>query len=449
MVTLNSSIVNRLSAQLDGTVILPADNGYNEARRVFNLLVDKLPAIIIRCHNEEDVRIALAFGREQDLPVAIRSGGHNYAGKAVVDDGLIIDMTPMRRFEVDPLAGTLTAQSGFTLIEIDRLLQAVGYVLPVGVVGATGMAGLALGGGLGWTTGRFGLTVDNILSLDMISADGRKITADSEQNPDLFWALRGGCGNFGVVTSFKFKIHKHSEVLFGSLCYPASKAKELLRIYKEFTLDIPDELALMGGLIPMVDGERFRILGCYNGDLKEGEKVFDRLRSFSAPVLDTVKKTTYLHVQETAFPLPAYLKHYIRSSFYSDLPADLISAAAARINEGGPTCALLFQSFHGAPTRVPLEDTAFPFRKKGHVSEVQTAIIDDKEQETLLDWTDKSFEAIDKYSDNTNYVNYLTIGEDYRTREAYGPHWDRLVSIKRKYDPDNVFKVNFNIDPGG
>jgi FAD/FMN-containing dehydrogenase len=444
---INAQKIARLSENFAGKLVSPSDAGYEHLRRVFNLLVDMHPALIARCATEDDILAALAFGIENDLPVAIRGGGHNYAGKGTCEGGVVLDLSPMKAVEIDPRALTVKAQSGLMLIELDRLLQAVGLALPVGVVAETGMAGLALGGGLGWLMGKYGLTIDHMLELEVILADGRKVIANETENSDLFWGLRGGGHLFGVVTSFKFRVRRHSEILFGSLCYPAERARELIEYYAEVTADIPDELSLMGGLIPMLDGHRFRLLGCWNGDLDEGARMFDKLRGFGVPVLDTVQKTTYLKMQESAFPLPPRLRHYVRSSFMGEITPAIVETSMSHIADSGPTCALMFQSFHGQATRVPLEATPFPYRKKGYVLEVQAAILDEESVKPLTGWVDNTFTDLDRLSDHVAYVNYLTVGEDDRVPEAYGPHWQRLSQLKRKYDPDNVFRVNFNVPP--
>jgi FAD/FMN-containing dehydrogenase len=450
---LDESGLSKLRDEVRGPVIGPSDPDYETARRVHNGMIDKRPAVIVRCSGGADVMTALQFGREHGLPIAVRGGGHNVAGKAVCDDGIVIDLSGMKGMQVDPSNRVARAQAGLTWGEFDRETQAFGLATTGGAVSTTGIAGLTLGGGIGWLQRQHGLTCDNLLSADVVTADGHFLTASETQNADLFWGLRGGGGNFGIVTSFEYRLHPVGQVLGGPVLYPFSAAKDAFEFYRDFSQAAPDELFCEFGVGPAPDGQRAVFLFmCYTGPPDLGEKTIAPVREFGHPLQDMLQPMTYCDVQR-AFDadFPFGLKNYWKSSNLgqlSDEAIDTIITAMRAAPSAAP--AIIIDQFGGAVARVSDDATAFGHRQANYDLIIAAIWSDDSAQEAHIDWARSFWEAMQPYSEDSVYVNYLADEGPERVRAAYGgDHWARLVALKRKYDPENVFRNNQNIDPRG
>ncbi len=451
--TLEEASIEKFQASLRGQVLRPGDNGYDEARMVWNRMVDKHPALIARCTGVADVIQCVQFAREHDLLVSVRGGGHNYAGKSVCDNGLMIDLSCMKGIRVDPVRRTARAEAGLKLGEFDHETQAFGLATTLGINTDTGIAGLTLGGGNGWLGGEFGLACDNLLAVDVVTADGRLVTANTEENTDLFWGMRGAGANLGIVTSFEYRLHPVGPVLGGMVIYPLSEARKFLRFFHEFSSTAPDQLSTIGLLLAAPDGSpAVAVAACYSGPLDEAKKALKPLRTFSSPLADLIEPRSYVQMQ-TLFDeawAPGRL-YYNKSSNICDLSDEAIETLVeyARVM---PTSlsSIYFQRLHGAASRVPESDTAFPHRHEHYVFGVHPATENPADTEKMKRWAQECWQAMQPFVEPAVYVNaledYLEEG-DQRIREAYEPNYERLVALKTKYDPSNFFHLNQNIPP--
>jgi len=440
----------QLASRLRGPLLLPGDGGYEDARRIFNAMIDRRPAAIARCTGAVDVIECVRFAREQNLLVSVRGGGHSIAGKAVCDDGLMIDLSQMKGIRVDPASRSAQAQPGLRLGELDRETQAFGLATPLGVVTNTGIAGLTLGGGIGWLNGKFGLACDNVESFDLVTAEGRLVRASAVENADLYWGLRGGSGNFGVVTSFEYRLHPVGTVLGGMVLYPAAKAKAVLRSYFDFCLACPDELSLIAGMLTGPDGNQVAAIAvCYCGELEQGEKLLQPLRSLARPVADLIQPMPYVAQQALLDPAaPHGHRHYWKSSFargLNDEALGLVQDFMARKPSPATFCYL--QHVHGAAARVGVTETAFSHRGDGHDFAIITQWPDPADDEKNIAWARSFFGAMEPHLEAGVYVNNLGEEGGERVRAAYGPNYERLAALKQKYDRDNFFRLNQNIAP--
>jgi FAD/FMN-containing dehydrogenase len=449
-VRMNDTRVEQFHRRLRGRLLRPGDDGYDGARKVYNAMVDKRPALIARCTDAADVIACVEFARDRDLIVSVRGGGHSIPGKAVCDGGLMIDLSLMKGIRVDPAARTADAQPGLTWGEFDRETQAFGLATTGGVVTTTGIAGLTLGGGLGWLMPKHGLSCDNLISVDMVTAEGRLVTASETENADLFWGLRGGGGNFGIVTRFEYRLHEVGPLLAGPVIHPVSKATEMLRFYREWSAAVPDGVMSFPAILPGPDGRPVAAIPvAFCGSPSEGEKVLAPLRGFGPPVADLVEPRSYLQVQgmfDHYYP-PGWF-HYWRSGFLAELSDDAIDTIVAYASEcPTPGTSIVFlEDFHGAARR-PAGETAFANRDHQYNFVINAVSPNPDDSEKNSAWVRRFWEAMRPYSAGRAYVNYLgEEGED-RVREAYGPNYDRLVALKNKYDPANFFRVNQNIRP--
>ena len=435
-----------------GNVIRPGDREYDRARSVWNGMIDRSPAVIVQCLDVADVVNAVNFAREAGLGVAVRGGGHNAAGLAVADGALVVDLSMMRSVDVDPVARTARADGGATWGDFDRATQAHGLATTGGAISMTGIAGLTLGGGIGWLMRSYGLACDNLIAADVVTADGSIVTASESENPELLWGLRGGGGNFGVVTSFTFQLHDVGEVLAGILVHPADRATEVLRFYRDFTRSAPDELALFAALMTSPDGmPMVGLIAAYNGPIEEGERILRPLREFGPPLADQIAPMPYTALQTMLDEgFPSGLPVYWRSNFVSDLSDDAIDTIVdgfSRITS--PLSAILLEHLGGAVARVGRDDTAFDHRD----AEYNLAIIarwpEPAMEEAGIAWARDLWSAMLPFTRGV-YVNYLGVGESSaRVREAYGADkYARLAALKRRYDPTNQFRFNQNIEPG-
>jgi FAD/FMN-containing dehydrogenase len=437
--------------RLRGELITPDDSRYDEARRVWNAMIDRRPAMVARPRGAADVITCVQFARTHHLPVAIRGGGHSVAGRCVCDEGLVIDFEHMKGIRVDPSAKTVRAEPGLRWTEFDRETQAFGLATTGGTIGDTGIAGLTLGGGFGWLEGKFGMTVDNLLGADVVLADGRLVHASESENADLFWALRGGGGNFGVVTSFEYRLHEVGpRILGGLVVHPFPRAKEALKFYAEFLKTAPDELVAAAVLMTGPEGHKAcGIAAAYPGDLAEGERIIAPLKQFGPPVMDVIAPMPYLMQQALIdAAMPPHVLNYWKAEFLRGISDDLIDVAVDAFSRvASPMSSILFFPIRGAASRVAPDATAFPHRKGYHLG-IYSLWRDHTQNDANVAWVRQTWSAIQPFAGGGVYVNEL--GEDDgtdRVRMAYGLNYDRLQRIKSKYDPDNVFSLNANIQP--
>jgi len=452
MATLDSERLETLSAGLSGALLQPGDDAYDEARRIHNGLIDKRPALIARCRGTADVVAAIGLARETGLEISIRGGGHNVAGRAVADGALMIDLAEMKGIHVDPAARTIRAQGGVTWAELNREAAIHGLATPGGTVSTTGIAGFTLGGGLGWVMGIHGLAVDNVLSIELVTADGEVLNVTADSHPDLFWALRGGGGNFGVATSFEYRLHPLREVIGGVIAYPFDVARDVLRFYRDVTQSYSDELVVVCGLIHAPDGSGTKLAAlalCHAGSPERAEEDLAPLRAFGEPLMLEVGPMPY-PVVNTLFD-PAYPKgalNYWKSSFLNNLDDALIDASVeAFASTPSPMTIIAFEHLHGAVSRVGVTDTPVPHRA-GYNVLITSVWTDAGATEENVAWTQAAYGAMSPFFADHRWLNYFS--DDDRadaTRAAYGPNYDRLVEVKRTYDPENVFHLNHNIDP--
>ncbi|MBD0348685.1 MAG: FAD-binding oxidoreductase [Thermoleophilia bacterium] len=438
-----------------GTVIRPADAGYDDARRIFNAMIDRRPAFIARCQGVADVAAAVNFARENELEVTIRGGGHSVAGSCLADGAVLIDLSAMKGIHVDPDRRTARAQGGVTWRELNRETQLHGLAVTGGIISTTGIAGLTLGGGLGWMMGKYGLAVDNLVSAQLVTADARVLTASENENGDLFWALRGGGGNFGVVTSFEYRLHEVGPMVTGGLVvHPYRAARDVLRFYRDFTSNAPDELTAFAGLLFAPDGSGEQVAGvvlCHVGPPEQAQKDIEPLLKFGSPVMVQVGPMPYSAVNamlDEAAP-PGVL-NYWKSSFLQELSDDAIDIMVESfVDTPSPMNFVLLEHFHGQVARVPVDATASPYRETGYNFIIPSAWTDPADTEANVAWTRETFAAVEPFLAKRRYVNYLD-DDDLAarpTREAFGPNYDRLVEVKSRYDPTNFFRHNLNITP--
>ena len=448
--TMDAPSIDALRTAVLGAVLCPDDDGYDLARRVFNGMIDRRPALILRCAGTSDVIRGVDFARSHDLPLSVRGGGHSVAGSAVCDGGLMLDLSGMKGIRVDPLRRTAQAQPGLTLGEFDHETQAFGLATTLGVVSVTGIAGLTLGGGIGWLNGKHGLACDNVLAADVVTADGRLLTASAEENEDLFWGIRGGGGNFGVVTSLTYQLHPVRPVLGGGISYPSARAREAMRFYHQFASSCPDELSTAAALSLDEDGRpALSVAVCYCGTIEEGERVLRPLRAFGPPVADGIGPMPYVALQrasDAGFPLGR--QHYWKSSFLKDLSDDAIEVMFRfAADMPSPFTGVGLQQMGGLASRVDPSATAFAHRDRQYDFLILSQWNDPAESARNIDWTRAFFEAMRPFLKQGVYVNNLGEEGQDRVRAAYGVNYDRLTALKRTYDPTNLFRLNQNVTP--
>lgn len=445
--------VERFTGKFKGEVLRPTDPGYDEARTVWNAMVDKHPGLIARCTGTDDVVACVNFARDHELLVSVRGGGHNYAGKAVCDGGLMIDLSPMKGARVDSERRTVRAQAGLRLGELDRETQKFGLATTLGVNTDTGIAGLTLGGGYGWLASKHGLACDNLIAAEVVTADGSVIEANAEQHADLFWGLRGAGANFGVVTTFEYKLHPVDTVLGGLIIYPLTE--EVLRFFDEFSMGAPDEVTTVGTVLTAPDGKpAFGVIVCYCGSPSDGEDVLKPLRGFSQSAADMIEPRSYLDMQTVLDDVwPPGRHYYNKAHNIRSLNDDAIRIVLEYGNAlPTPVSNIAFQQLHGAASRVAVGETAFPHRYDHYNLMVYPATDDPTESEKIIRWARECWEALQPFVERALYVNALEDALEEgqgRVREAYGPNYDRLVALKSKYDPTNMFRLNANIIPSG
>jgi FAD/FMN-containing dehydrogenase len=460
---LETSAFDELGGSFRGELLLPTNPGYDAARGIWNGAIDRHPACIARCTGAADVVAAVRFARERDLVVAVRSGGHGVAGHAVCDGGLVIDLSPMKGIRVEPQARTARAQAGVLWGELDRETQLFGLATVGGIVTHTGIAGLTLGGGIGWLMRKHGATVDNLLCVDVVTAEGEIVTASEEDNPDLFWAIRGGGGNFGIVTSFEYRLHPVGPiVLSGPVFHRLEDAPEVLRFYREFIATAPDELTTIFELsvappfpfLPEeVHGKPIVMVGaCYAGSPNEGAEVVRALKQFGRPIVDLLEPKPYTALQSMFDPLVPHGWHrYWKSVELPPLTDDAIDTLiehAPAVTSPKSYC-IVFQ-LGGALARVGENETAFSQRDPAHNVNINAVWTEeDPDAERHIAWARDFFDAMQPHAGGRVYVNFLGEEGGNRVRQAYGArNYERLVELKRAHDPTNFFRLNQNIQPG-
>jgi len=444
------SAIQKFRSTLRGPSYCPGEPVYDRTRAIPNAMIDRRPALIVRCSGAADVIACVQFAREQNALVSIRGGGHSVAGKSVCDDGLMIDLSAMKGMRVDPLRKTIRAEAGLTLGEFDRETQAFGLATTLGTISKTGISGLTLGAGWGHLHGKYGLALDNLISLDVVTADGRLLTASATENPDLFWGLRGSGGNLGVVTSLEYRLHEVGLLFAGGVLYPLSFAKEGFKFFREWAPTIPDELVVQCVSLPFPDlGRVFGIAGAYHGDLKKGVEVLKPLRSFGKPLLDIFQPMQYAQLQSMFDPwFPPGRMTYVKSNFFKSLGAE----TAETIDKFLATCPsphtfVGAEHWHGAATRVGVSDTAFPHRSNPFNFIIWSNWEGAENSEENIRWSRDFWSAMKPFVIESSYGNYLSDEGEESARAAYGANYERLAKLKRKYDPTNLFRMNHNIKP--
>ena len=443
-----------------GKVVDPKASTYDDARVIWNATIDRRPALIVKCEEAGDVLRCVQFARDNGLLVAVKGGGHHIAGNAICDEGMVIDLSPMRSVNVDPQTSQARVGPGATLADVDAATAPYGLAVPTGINSTTGIAGLTLGGGFGWITRKYGLTVDSLVAADVVTAEGKMLRASSTENADLFWALRGGGGNFGIVTSFEFKLRAvGQQVLSGLVVHSLDGAEALLKQYSALVERSPDELTCWAVLrdappLPFLPtewhGRKVLVLAmCYVGDLAEGERATAAIRGLGAPIADVVGPNPFAGWQTAFDPLlTPGARNYWKTRDFAELSDGAISAVveAARAAPG-PECEIFIFHIGGAATRVPVSSTAFPQRNAHFGMNVHSRWRDQSADEQHIEWARRAFEATAPFASGTAYVNFMPGDEGERVQSAYGENYARLMEIKRRYDPKNLFRLNHNIVP--
>ena len=436
-----------------GQLLHPTDPAYDERRRVHNGLIDKRPALIASCQGAADIADAVRLARTLGLEVSVRGGGHNVAGRATIDNGLMIDLSPMKGIHVDAAARTVRAQGGVLWKELNRETQLHGLATTGGVVGSTGIAGLTLGGGLGWLMPKYGLALDNLRAAEMVMADGTVVPTSAADNPDLFWGIRGGGGNFGVAASFEYDLHEVGPAITGGVVvHPFARAFDVLRLFRDTCASLPDEGMLVAALQTAPDGSNAKIAaiaGAHCGPLADGESAFRSLKAFGPPVMDVMGPIPYATLNgmlDGAFPRNA--RNYWKAQFLTDLSDDAIRTLIEGFQDcPSPMSAIMVEHFHGAASRVPVTETACAMRVTGFNVVIASQWLSPEDTERGISWARETFASLTPYLASTRYVNYLEDDAPNPEAMAYGPNLPRLIDVKTKYDPENFFRQNVNIRP--
>jgi FAD/FMN-containing dehydrogenase len=456
---LDPDSIKNLKASLRGALLEPSDESYDEARKVYNAMIDKKPRLIARCADVADVIACVNFARENKILLAIRGGGHNAGGLGIADDALVIDLAPIKYTRVDPIAGTVTVGGGCTWADVDHATHAFGMAVPSGIISTTGVGGLTLGGGIGHLTRKCGLTIDNLLSADVVLANGKFVRASADENPDLFWALRGGGGNFGVVTAFTFKLHKIDMIYGGPMLYELSETTEVMRWYRDFIVKAPDELNGWFAFLTVPPGPPFPenlhlkkmcgIVWCCTAPQAKAEEMFKPIRAFKKPALDFVGPLPQPALNSMFDPIyPPGLQWYWRADFVNEL-SDKAIEQHVRFSQALPTMhsTMHLYPINGAASRVGKTETAWSYRDANWAQVMVGVDPDPANKEKITKWSKDYFDALHPYSAGGAYVNFMMDEGEDRVKATYGGNYQRLAEIKAKYDPTNLFRVNQNIKP--
>ena len=460
--TLENTAIETFAEDLRGPVLTANDGTYDDAREIWNGMIDKRPAIIARCSGAADVIDAVTFARNHELLTAVKAGGHNAAGNAICEGGLVIDLSPMNAVHVDPHARTARVEPGVTLREFDHETQTFGLATPTGQVSMTGISGLTLGGGWGWISRKYGMTIDNLRSVDIVTADGELRHASEEEHEDLFWGIRGGGGNFGVVTSLEFDLHEVGpEVLGGLIVYPFEEAARLLKFHRDFTTDAPDELCCYAAIIGAppapflpedVHGNAVLVFAlCYSGAVEEGKEAVRPLRTVGEPIADLVEPMPFTAVQQLFdADYEAGARNYWKTQLVDPLPDDAIETVVERAHPlPTPDTKIILEHLGGAIARVDPDATAFRHRDAAFSFNVFPRWTDPDQDEACISWAQDFISAMAPFATDGVGVNFLSNEGPDRVKAAYGPNYDRLAEIKAEYDPNNFFRMNQNIEPAG
>ena len=448
--------VKDLSKFFGGELLLPSSPSYDDTRRLHNGLIDRRPALVARCRGVADIVEAVGLARTHGLEISVRGGGHNVAGRASVDAGVMIDLSLMRGTLVDPAKKLAWTGGGATWKDFNRETQQFALATTGGVVSSTGVAGLTLGGGFGWLMPRFGMALDNLRAVRLILADGSTVWADKDQNPDLFWAVRGGGGNFGIAALFGFDLHEVGPMVTGGLvAHPGDRARDVMQFFRDKTTKLPDEVFMVCALLSAPDGSGHKIVGLagqHSGSLAAGEAFFKPIKAFGPPIMDMLGPMPYVAsnmMLDDAFQKGS--RNYWKSHFATELSDGLIDALIAAFQQiPTPMCQLLLENFHGAVTRVPIGDTAFTLRDTGYNVLIVSQWVDPKDDERCIKWARDTYASLKPFVGARRYVNYLNeeeLGQSDNLTAVYGPNLPRLRKIKKHYDPENVFHLNLNIPP--
>jgi hypothetical protein len=441
---LDVAAIGRLASAIAGRVITPGASDYESARLIFNRAFDRYPALIVRCATASDVARALEFAQNRNLPVAVRGGGHNRAGLSICDDGVVIDLSGMNRVHVDARRRVALAQAGALVIQLDAATQRFGLATTSAGCPTVGIAGLTLGGGEGLLMSKYGAACDNLISAQLVTVDGRQVEVSQNSNPDLFWAIRGGGGNFAVATALEYRLHPLTDVLAGTLVYPAGRIPELLEAFANFVATLPDEMNVVGQVLPSGQGARFQMFLCHCGDARRGNEVLSPLRSLN-PRQDSVRVASYLVTNATINPA-APVAHFQTNLFLPDFGAAAIAAIAAEVNDAPPNVRVFIVPFYGAVTRVGLNDTAFALRSRGFELDIMGRWDDPADKPRVVHWVKSLRDKLQPFAQGV-YVNQLGETSEELVRAAYGTHYARLAETKKKYDPKNLLRSNQNIKP--
>lgn len=447
---IDEQTTQQLESNLRGTLLRPSDAEYDAARAVWNGMIDKRPALIARCASTADVVNAVNFARNQGLLVAVRGGGHNAAGKAVCDDGIVIDLSPMRDVTVDSSTRTARVEGGATWADLDQATHLHRLGTTGGLISTTGVAGLTLGGGLGWLMRSYGMACDNLIGAEVVTANGEIVHASEEKNPDLLWGLRGGGGNFGIVTNFEFQLYPVDTVVGGMVVHPYERAREALQFFRDFTRNAPDALTTFGMMMTLPEGDRVIAFSvCYNGPKEASEPVLGQLLNWGDPLMTQLDEMPYPQFQQLFdADFPSGLQVYWRSEFLDTLNDEVIDRLIAQFDQvSSPLSALILEQFGGAVRRIPQEDTAFVHRDADYNLAIISRWEQPGESEKHVAWARAVHDEVRPYSTGV-YVNYLGEEGNDRIKAAYGEEvYQRLVALKNRYDPNNLFRLNQNIQP--
>jgi len=449
-----SVTLDQVTSTFTGRLLQSSHAGYDDARRVHNGLIDKRPAIIARCSGTADVADAVKLARSMNLEIAVRGGGHNVGGRGTVDNGLMIDLAPMKGIHVDAAKRTARAQGGVLWRELNRETQVHGLATTGGVVGSTGLAGLTLGGGLGWLMTKYGLALDNLRSAEMVLADGSIVRAAADENPDLFWAIRGGGGNFGIAASLEYALHPVGPMITGGLvAHPLQNARDVLRFFRETCATLPDEMMMAAGLLTAPDGSGNKLVGllaAHCGTLAQGEAAVKPIKAFGPPVMDAMGPISYCQQNGLLDPsLPKGALNYWKSHFLTELSDDAINAMIDAFSRcPSPMSQMVIEHFHGAASRVPVKDTACALRITGFNVVIISQWMEPKDNDRCIKWGRDTYAALEPYLGSARYLNYFDVDEPGDPAAvAYGENYARLRELKTKYDPENIFHINVNIRP--
>ena len=460
MVTVRNGVVEELERRVKGPVVLPGDPKYDEVRKIWNAMINRRPAVIVQCKGPDDVPHAIQYARQHGLEISVRGAGHNIAGNAVCEGGVMIDLSLMKSVRVDAAKRRAYVEPGATLADFDKAVQAHGLATPVGINSTTGIAGLTLGGGFGWLTRKYGMTVDHLASVELVTANGKKVRASEGDNSDLFWAVRGGGGNFGVVTQFEFALHPVGpQVLAGLIVFPLDQAKQVLRQYREFVASAPEELSVWAVLrqappLPFlpkeVHGHEIVVLAiCYCGDIGSGEKAITPLRGFGKAHGEHIGAMPYVQWQQAFDPLlTPGARNYWKSHNFRELRDESLDTTIAFARKlPSPQCEIFIAHLAGAANRVPTDATAYSHRDARFVMNVHGRWDAAAQDANGIAWARAFFDATAPYASGGTYVNFMTEDESSRVTAAYGANYARLAEIKKRHDPENVFHLNQNIKP--